>query len=370
VLLSNFVGAAFMLMAGKLTVMSIDLNSRAAVTALDPKGMLHFTEEYPNQCRQALTLVEGVEFPTGTYTGAMLTGLGGSAVGGDYVRAMFDAFASIPFAVNRDYHLPAYVGKTTLVFATSYSGNTEETLSAYADAKAAGAQVICVTSGGKLKELALADGYPVITVPGGQPPRTALGFMLIPVLAACVKMGLLPSQDFSKAFDLLESLCKEWTVEGSSSIAKELGASLHGKLGIIYGLGTWQAIIANRWKGQINENAKNHIFVNTFPELNHNEILGWVKAGDQGVAQYVGMILEDGEESAKMKKRAEVTEGLVKDLCSFAHVTAIGDNLLEKLLSLTYLGDFVSLYLAVLNQVDPENIDSINILKTSLASVS
>ena len=88
------------------------------------------------------------------------------------------------------------------------------------------------------------------------------------------------------------------------------------------------------------------------------------------MANYVGIILEDGEESAKMKKRAEVTEELVKDLCSFAHVQAIGENLLEKLLSLTYLGDFVSLYLAVLNQVDPENIDSINILKTSLASVS
>lgn len=350
--------------------MSIDLNSRESVTALDPKGMLHFTEEYPNQCRYALSLVDGIEFPTGTYTAAMLTGLGGSAVGGDYVRAMFDAFGSIPFIVNRDYHLPSYVSPSTLVFATSYSGNTEETLSAYADAKKAGAQIICVTSGGKLKELALADGYPVITVPGGQPPRTALGFMLIPVLAACVKMGLLPEQDFAKAFDLLESLCKDWTVEGSNPIAKELANSLHGKLGIIYGLGTWQAIIANRWKGQINENSKNHIFVNAFPELNHNEILGWIKADEQGVAAYVGIVLEDGAESAKMKKRAEVTERLVKDLCSFEHVAATGETLLEKLLSLTYLGDFVSLYLATLNQVDPEDIGSINILKNELSQIN
>ncbi len=358
------------LRGSKLVRMSIDLNSRESVTALDPKGMLHFTEEYPNQCRHALTLVEGVEFPTGTYTAALLTGLGGSAVGGDYVRAMFDAFGSIPFVVNRDYHLPSYVGPSTLVFATSYSGNTEETLSAYSDAKKAGAQVICVTSGGKLKELALADGYPVITVPGGQPPRTALGFMLVPVLAACVKMGLLPEQDFTKAFDLLESLCKEWTVEGSNPIAKDLANSLHGKLGIIYGLGSWQAIIANRWKGQINENSKNHIFVNAFPELNHNEILGWIKADEQGVANYVGIVLEDGAESAKMKKRAEVTERLVKDLCSFEHVAATGETLLEKLLSLTYLGDFVSLYLATLNQVDPEDIGSINILKTELSQIS
>jgi glucose/mannose-6-phosphate isomerase len=350
--------------------MSVDLNSRPSVTALDPKGMWHFTEEYPNQCRTALTLVDGVALPTGNYSLAMLTGLGGSAVGGDYVRAMFEAFGEIPFIVNRDYHLPSYVNASTLVFATSYSGNTEETLSAYAEAKAAGAQIICVTSGGKLKENALADGYPVITVPGGQPPRTALGFMLIPVLAVCVKMGLLPEQDFAKAFDLCEKLCKEWTIEGNNPIAKEIAQSLKGNLGIAYGLGPWQAIIANRWKGQINENSKNHFFINVFPELNHNEILAWVQADGQGVSKYVGVVLEDGNESAKMKKRAEVTEGLVKDLCGFRHVQATGENLLEKLLTLTYLGDFVSLYLAALNEVDPENIDSINILKSELGKIA
>jgi glucose/mannose-6-phosphate isomerase len=350
--------------------MPMDLSSRTAVTALDPKGMWHFTEEYPNQCRTALALVEGVELPRGDYALAMLTGLGGSAVGGDYVRAMFEAFGKIPFTVNRDYHLPSYVNAQTLVFATSYSGNTEETLSAYAEAKAAGAQIICVTSGGKLKENALADGYPVITVPGGQPPRTALGFMLIPVLAVCIKMGLLPEQDFVKAFALCETMCAQWTIEGSNPVAKNLAQELHGNLGIIYGLGPWQAIIANRWKGQINENSKNHVFVNVFPELNHNEILAWVKADGQGVAKYVGMVLEDGNESAKMKKRAEVTETLVKNLCAFSHVQAAGTTLLEKLLTLTYLGDFVSLYLAALNEVDPENIDSINVLKSELGKIA
>jgi glucose/mannose-6-phosphate isomerase len=331
--------------------------------------MWFFTEEYANQCRKALTLGDGIELPKGDYNLAMLTGLGGSAVGGDYVRAMFEAYGSIPFIVNRDYHMPSYIGPKTLVFATSYSGNTEETLSAYQEAKAAGATIVCVTSGGKLKEWALADGFAVITVPGGQPPRSALGYMLIPVLAAAISMGLLPEQNFDAAFDFLESLKNEWTIEGSNPIAKNLAQELHGALGIIYGLGPWQAIIANRWKGQINENSKNHIFVNVFPELNHNEILGWVKADEQGVAKYVGIVLEDGFESDKMKKRAEVTERLVADKCHFTHVQALGSNLLEKLLGLTYLGDFVSLYLAALNQVDPENIDSINILKTELSKV-
>lgn len=350
--------------------MAVDLSSRSTVTALDPNRMWFFTEDYAAQCRRALALVDGVGLPSGDFQLAMLTGLGGSAVGGDYVRAMFEAYGEIPFIVNRDYHMPSYVNSKTLVFATSYSGNTEETLSAYAEAKAAGATIVCVTSGGKLKELALADGFSVITVPGGQPPRSALGYMLIPVLAAAIKMGLLPEQDFGAAFDFLEALKDEWTIEGSNSLAKDLAVSLHGGLGILYGLGPWQAIIANRWKGQINENSKNHIFTNVFPELNHNEILAWVKADGQGVSKYVGIILEDGTESAKMKKRAEVTERLVADKCQFSHVVAPGSNLLEKLLGLTYLGDFVSLYLAALNEVDPENIDSINILKSELSKVN
>jgi glucose/mannose-6-phosphate isomerase len=350
--------------------MSTDLNNRSAITALDPNGMWKYTDAYPDQCRAAYALeVEGALPSKDDFTLAMLTGLGGSAVGGDYVRALFDAYATVPFIVNRDYHLSNYVGPKTLVFCTSYSGNTEETLSAYADAKKAGASIICVTSGGKLKQMAQEDGYPVVTVPGGQPPRSALGYMLMPVLKLVVKMGFLPDLGFEKAFKLLDECKKNWTVEGPDSLAKDLASKLHGNLGVIYGLGGWQSIIANRWKGQINENSKNHIFVNSFPELNHNEILAWVKADEQGVSKYVGFVLKDGTESAKMNKRAEVTERLVKDVCEFTHINAIGDTLFEKLVSLTYLGDYVSLYLSVLNNVDPENIDSINTLKSELSKV-
>ena len=333
--------------------------------------MLKLTEEFPDQCRKAFELSISVELkPLAQKPNVViLTGLGGSAAGGDFIKALFDAEGDVPFLVNRDYHLPSFVNSTSVVLCSSYSGNTEETLSAYEDAKAAGAQIICVSSGGKLKANADRDGYPVYVVPGGQPPRTALGFMLIPGLVAVEALGLLPKHDHSATFDLLEECSKQWTVEGSDSSAKELAKRLFGKLGILYGLGGWQAIVANRWKGQINENAKNHIFINTYPELNHNEILGWIKAGEQGVAGYVGILLKDGTESAKMNKRAEVTEGLVKDLCEFTHVVAPGKTLYEKLLALTFYGDFVSLYLAALNQVDPENIDSINVLKTALADV-
>jgi len=351
--------------------MAENLNDRSFVERLDPKGMLRLTEEFPNQCRRALEIAKAAPLPSdiGKPKLVVLTGLGGSAAGGDFTRALFEAQADVPFVVNRDYSLANCVGPDTLVFATSYSGNTEETLAAYDDARAKGAKLVVVTNGGKLAAKAQADGVPAILIPAGQPPRTALGYLLIPVVYACEKFGLLPPQDYEAAFSLLDRCRSDWTVEAVDNPAKALAQALFGKLGLLYGLGSWQAVVANRWKGQINENSKNMAFVNVFPELNHNEILGWVGAGKQGVANWVVVLLQDGSESAKMKARARVTAELTKDLAEWHSVEARGVNLLQKMLSLTYFGDFVSLYLAALNGVDPENIDWINVLKSELAKV-
>ena len=354
--------------------MSHQLDDRAFVTRLDPKDMLGRTERFPDQCREALAISRKVSVtpPQQRPSVAMLTGMGGSAAGGDFARCLMDSMSSVPFVVNRDYGLPRYVGIGDYVFCASYSGNTEETLSAYADARKSGANIIAVTSGGKLAELAKADGYPTYVIPGGHPPRTALGYMLVPVLAALEGLRLLPDQDFDKCFELLDGCMKDWTVETpfEANPTKQLAQAMHGNLAVLYGLGPWQGSIANRWKGQINENAKNLAFPNTYPELNHNEILGWVGAGNQGVAKWLMVTLSDGTESAKMKTRSEVTERLVKGTAEAHHVLAKGDTLLEKMLSLACYGDFVSIYLAALNGVDPENIDSINILKEELGKVS
>ena len=301
----------------------------------------------------------------------MLCGMGGSAAGGDIVKAFFDVHGSTPFIVNRDYHVPNYVGIGDIVFCASYSGNTEESLSAYAEAKKAGAKIIVITSGGKLAELGNADGYPVAIIPGGYPPRTALGFMLMPVLAICERLKLIPALDYDKAFKLNEDCIKKWTVESTGdNVAKKLAFAMHGKLAMIYGLGPWQGLVANRWKGQFNENSKNIAFPNTYPELNHNEILGWVKAHEQGVAHWVVLTLQDGTESAKMKARARVSAQLIGSTAEFYDVFAEGDTLLDRILTLTNLGDFVSIYLAALNGIDPENIDWINVLKAELSKVS
>lgn len=347
------------------------LDDRDFLTRLDPKGMLALTEAFPDQCRRALQIAREAEVPAFEPSLVVLTGLGGSAAGGDFTRAVFEHQGVVPFLVNRDYTLPRYVGYETLVIATSYSGNTEETLSAYADARAKGARLIVATSGGKLAQEAEADGVPVVRIPAGQPPRTALGYLFIPVIAVCESLGLVSPQPYDEAFRGLERAVEAWGADRpfADNDAKRLASNLHGKLAVLYGLGAWQALVANRWKGQINENAKNMTFANAFPELNHNEILGWVRAGEQGVRQWAAVVLEDGSESAKMKARAETTLRLIGDLAETHRARARGGSLLERMLTLVLMGDFVSLYMAALNAVDPENIDWINVLKSELAQV-
>lgn len=347
------------------------LDTPSFVTSRDPKGMYALAAGFPEQCRAALRIAESTSITLAAdgVRQVVLTGLGGSAAGGDFARALFEAQGNVPFSVNRDYFLPGYAGPDTLVFATSYSGNTEETLSAYADARRRGARIIVVTSGGELARRADGDGVPVITIPGGQPPRTAMGYMLVPVLVAAAKLGLLPRQDIAGAAAEAEAASAGWKVESpiGANEAKQLGLTLYGALGVIYGLGGWQTVVAGRWKGQINENAKQHVFSHALPEMNHNEILGWEGTSRLGVRQWVALLLEDGTESDRMKLRAKVTLDLIARAGQVHRVKATGTTLLAKMLSLALLGDFVSLYLAALNEEDPYTIHSIDKIKDSLA---
>ena len=340
-------------------------------TRLDPRGIYDLAVGFPSQCREALRIAEAATIPLARdeIRLVVVTGLGGSAAGGDFTRALFEAEGRVPCLVNRDYTLPHYVGADTLVFATSYSGNTEETLSSYADARGRGARIIAVTSGGELARRAEADGVPVIRIPGGQPPRTAMGFMLVPVLVAAARLGLLPRQDIVAAAAHCEASMSGWRRETpfAGNEAKQLAAYLHGAMGVVYGLGGWQSVVATRWRGQLNENAKQIVLTHVFPELNHNEIIGWEGASRIGVGRWATLILEDGAERDRMRLRAEVTEQLIGGATPVRRVRATGPTLLARMLSLALLGDFVSLYLAALNGEDPFVIRSIDAIKDALS---
>ncbi len=349
----------------------LSLDKPEAIRRHDPKDMYGLTAAFAEQCDRALEIARSADLPPleEAPTLVVLTGLGGSAAGGDFMRALFEHQASTPFLVNRESSMPEFVGPKTLVFATSYSGNTEETLAAYEDAKKRGAKIVAITSGGKLAERAARDGFPVIQVPGGQPPRTALGFLLVPGVVACERFGLLPAQPWDEALQELRAAREDWKLEvpESDNPTKKVARTLHGKLPVVYGLGGWQAVVAGRWKGQINENSKAMIFANAFPELCHNEILGWENSRRQSVQDWAAVYLEDGAEPPKMAKRGEVVEAAIPG--PVVRVRARGDSLLAKMLTLTSFGDFVSLYLAALLETDPHAMDAIEDLKAQLADL-
>ncbi len=351
------------------------LDSLESVTHFDPKGMYQLTVGFLDQCRTAIEIGKAAKLPELSHEvhRVHLTGLGGSAAGGDFIRAVFDGEGSCSFSVNRDYSMPAYVGPHDLVFCASYSGSTEETLSAYEAARNKGAQVIAITSGGSLKERAHKDGYAVISVPGGQPPRTAMGYMMIPVLIACERLGLVRLQSWEAVLEGLSLGIQAWGVEvpHDQNPAKLLASILHGKLPVLYGVGPAAAIVANRWKCQIHENAKLMAFSNGYPELNHNEILGWIGVKKQ-TGTFQGVRLSLGADSPKMEARATITEQLIAESCPFESAFPLPEcdhSLLVRMLNLTFLGDFVSIYLARLVKANPEVIPSIDYLKEALSAV-
>lgn len=350
-----------------------NLDSRDDVLRHDPKGMYALTCAFPDQVADAVRIAESASLPNWSATPdlVVLSGMGGSAAGGDYVKSLFDEFGKVPMVVNRDYVLPSWVGASALVVAASYSGNTEETIASYLQARKAGASIIVVTSGGKLAEMAKEDGFPCVIIPSGQPPRTALGYLLVPVLVACIKLGLLPAMDFESLVARLREVVEACKIEVGfeANEAKQIAHSSFERPVQIYGLGGWQGAVGYRWKGQFCENAKALAFAHTYPELCHNEILGWRHADRQSPNGWALFTLIDGSESAKMEARGRVSADLVKSKAINRYVEAKGSSLIERMLTLTLVGDFASIYLAALYEVDPENIDEINILKNELSKI-
>ncbi|MFN4034288.1 MAG: bifunctional phosphoglucose/phosphomannose isomerase [Fimbriimonadales bacterium] len=350
------------------------LDERGRLSQLDPHGMMALTLDFPAQCERAMEIASRAPLPAlpRAPRQVLVCGMGGSAIGGDYLRALFEEYGDLPVQVIRDYQLPRSADAHTLVFAVSYSGNTEETLACYHQARAREAMIIAVSSGGELQQRAHADGVPHIQVPGGQPPRTALGYLFIPLMQLAQRLNLLPdlSQPYAHMLTRLVQTraALQMEVPYEQNPAKQLAHALYKRIPLIYGSGGPRAAVAMRWKGQINENAKQHAFAYTFPELNHNEILGWVKASEQAPHWSV-VVLSDPDDSPKIRTRIEVTRRLVGERADWRELTADGAASLERMMYLTYFGDFVSLYLALLNGVDPENIDYINILKSELARI-
>lgn len=303
----------------------------------------------------------------------VVSGLGGSAIGGDILRTYAFPRALIPILVNRDYHLPGFVDENTLFIAVSYSGNTEETLQAYDEAKSRQAQILAISSGGELSKRAEADGYAVVTIPGGLSPRAASGFLLTPLLLSLESLGILSDVkgDIAETVTILKNLrdVLKPSDGGHSSPAQAIAQAMKGGIPVIWGSVNRTEAAALRWKAQINENSKSPAYYNVFPELNHNEIVGF-EDPDVLLAQLVIIILKDRYDYERVQQRMRVTQGLIeKKVKKVIEVESAGESLLARLYSLIYIGDYVSFYLALEYGTDPTPVKAIDYLKEELAKI-
>ena len=352
---------------------AVNLDDVGMMSELDPSGMFPVVENFPQQCREALRLgaeVEGLPEAAGIGRVAVL-GMGGSGIRGDVIKALLEQDMGLPVSVHKSYTIPKFYGAETLVFAVSYSGNTEETLAAEQQASAQGCRLVAVTSGGTLLERARAAGYPAVLLPGGFQPRAALGYLSLSIGTVLERMGKAPGfgPTAEAALEHLQGKRADWgrAAPERSNFAKQLARRLSGKVPIIYGSEGLLGVVVYRWKCQLNEIAKVPAFCNVLPELDHNEIVGWKQLPDLN-RRVEAIFLVDRDEHPRVARRVDITADLIRDNLAGVSVLHIGgDSALEKFFGAAYLGDFVSCYLALLNREDPTPVERISELKRRMA---
>ena len=340
------------------------------IRSIDSQNMWEFLTGFPNQWKQAVQMTEGLELTIDRdrINKICFGGMGGSAIGADLIRAYSYHTCPYPVQVVRHYEIPNWVDEHTLFISCSFSGNTEETLTALEAARDQGAQTIGVTSGGELMLKATKEEFDYIKIPGGMPPRAALGYSFVPLYRIFQKLGFLDEGDtaLNETGTFLTEQ-NELLSDPEDNEALNLAEELNDTLPIFYSDATVMEPVNLRWRGQFAENAKTLAYGNTLPEMNHNEIVGWER-----IVHLTGrlsvVMLEDKEDNLRVQRRMEIVEELVEDQTASLHVLKTrGQTRLARMFSLIQLADWTSFYLAVINNVDPTPIAKIDLLKSKLA---
>lgn len=336
--------------------------------ALDSVGMWELTAGLPEQVEDAIELAATIDrLPHhDDIENVVFLGMGGSGIAGDLVREVAGPFMAVPIVVHKGYSIPNFIGENTLVFAVSFSGNTEETIDAATNAMMQGGQVVALSNGGELSELARGWDAPHIALPDIPMPRAGIGAVGIPPLVVLERCGLFPGATswVRAAVEQLKKRRDELIADNSE--AQALAARIGGATPVVYGGGGLGGTAAMRWKCQINENAKRHAHFNQSPELCHNEICGWNASAPAGLHV---VDLRHEFEHPQLARRFEFVDALVRDLgVPVDQVAAAGEGPLAQLLDLVIFGDFVSLHLAYGAGVDPGPIDVLDRLKAELAN--
>ena len=341
------------------------LDSETVLANYDKAGMLGILDGFPRQCQEAIKLGNNFDLrlPYGIKQ-VVICGMGGSAMAGEVARR----FSQLPLFVNRSHDLPPFTDGHTLLIAVSYSGNTTETISALKSGIEKGVFAVCLSSGGEIGRIANAHGLPLLKIPAGYQPRAALGYLAISLVTTLIEAQILTDIGRREAlFSELDKVRTQCThaVGATTNPAKNLARHLFGKFPLVYGTVNNTDLVAMRWKTQINENAKQPAFWNAFPELNHNEILSMVKK--EYAHRLFVILLENHYDKRANLLRMHIMQSLLKDhSVGFRRVTTSGETELVQLISQIYFGDYVSFYLALLNQVDPTPVTLIEEFKKEL----
>jgi glucose/mannose-6-phosphate isomerase len=347
-------------------------NNNDSIASVDKANMLDGLTRFPEQIKESLAIAETVErFGFLKIDNVIITGMGASAISGDIMGSLFRDKLDVPLFVNREYDLPKWVNKDTLVICISYSGNTDETLSAFKIAYQKKCKIICISTGGKLQELAEKRQVPFIKVPSGIQPRAATAYLLFPSIIFLKKIGLLKTTidaDIQEAIAVTQDLITliHKAVPEENNLAKQIARQLYNAIPQTYGWGIYTPI-AIRWRHQFNENSKLIARTDIAPDCNHNDIVGW-SANPEISKRFTCVVFRDkDEESLDMTTRLNFMRDLFHNTAgAVIEVLPKGKSQLAKMMYLMCLGDFSSCYLAVLRGIDPTPIDIINELKKRL----
>jgi len=322
-------------------------------------------ENFTKQLKEAKAIADkAVISESKNIKNILITGLGGSGIGGTIISELISDSCNVPVTINKDYFLPAFVDESTLVIISSYSGHTEETLSAMQVAISKKAQIVCITSGGKVLDLAKQHQFDFIEIPGGMPPRSCIGFGLVEMIKVLVAKGFADKKLFSdleKGISLLDAENKSIKAE-----AHKIAGSLVKKFPILYSLGSCEGTVV-RFRQQINENSKMLCSHHTFPEMNHNELVGWTTKNDDLIV----VTFHTSFDYARTKRRYEVCKPIFEKYSSgVIDIVAKGESKLEQFLYLIHIGDWISCYIADLRGIDPVEVNVIDHLKAELSKFS
>jgi glucose/mannose-6-phosphate isomerase len=344
------------------------LDDMGKIREIDRSNMLSFCVEAPKHYQKAAKIAEKVALRYPKPANIIVAGMGGSGIGGELLKDWARDKAQMPIEVSRDYSLPAYANEKSLVLIVSYSGETEESLSAFLDAAKKKCVIHCISSGGSLLEFAEKLNVPYLRIPSDMPPRAALPYLFTPLLKALEKMKMVSSvsEDFSEAIKILERISGENAPEklARANFSKTLALGIDESVPVVYGFGVYRSV-AQRFKQQFNENSKVPSKWEFFPELDHNEIVGWEKAGKLAKC-FSTIFIRDKNEPNEIRSRIETTKALMHPDSKMFEVWAQGKSALAKMLSTICIGDFTSVYLAILRKVDPTPVNTIALLKEKM----